>query len=281
MKRGERLGRLAQFLGWTGLALVSWVVVDLVWQGLGHLSWHFLSAPPREAASGGGIGPELLNSLAMVGMAEVISWPLAWAAAIWRVDYAVAGWQRQAFDTVTLAFQSLPGIVLALVLFSALVVAWGWPLSVATGAVALAVFNWPVAAVLCQEAMANVSEAWREGSLALGATRFQTLTRIVIPAALPELATGFGLSLARLSGETALLLFTAGVNVGPHWGWWQPGESLAVHLWYVRTEGLMPDREVVAAATGTVLLAWVAVAVLGGRWLSRRLARHVAARRSR
>lgn len=263
--------RLAAGLAGLGLMGLTAVLAELVAQGVPHLNWHFLTAAPSEFQPRGGIGPELVNTVVMVLAAEALSWPLAWAAAIWRVEYAPRPTLVRVYDLLLMAFQSLPGIALALVLFSVLVIDWGWPLSVATGTVALAVLNWPVAAVLCQEAMARVPEAWREGSWALGATRFQTLTRIVIPAALPDLAAGLGLSLARLSGETAVLIFTAGVNVGPQWGWFEPGETLAVHLWYVRTEGLMPDRGAVAAATGTVLLALVALGVLGGRWLARRL----------
>ncbi len=252
---------------WHRLALVGAVLVftlfiamigDLVWQSLGVLSWHFLWSPPSEMGHGG-IGPELLNTLVMVGIAALISLPLGLAGAIFRVEYRGAPGFLKVFDRVRFTFLSLPTIVIGLLVYQWVVVELGWPLSIRSGIVALVVMNWPFVVNIGIEALSGVPDTSREASMALGATSSQTLMRIVFPSALPALIAGLGVSTARLLGESAALIFTAGINVAVHWSWSMPGETLAVHLWYLRTESLAPHANAEAAATGVVLLGLVAL----------------------
>ena len=254
-------------VGWHRLALVGTLFVlalflgiigDLVWKSLGLWSWHFLWSPPSEMGRGG-IGPELLNTLIMVGVASVISLPIGLAAAVFRVEYGGSPGFLKIFDRVRFTWMSLPTIVIGLLVYQWVVVGLGWPLSIRSGIVALVVMNWPFVVNIGVDALAGVPDASREGSLALGATRSQTLHRIVFPSALPALVAGLGMSTARLLGESAALIFTAGLNVAVHWSWSMPGETLAVHLWYLRTESLAPLANAEAAATGVVLLVLVAL----------------------
>lgn len=240
------------------LILFIAIIGDLVWQSLGVLSWHFLWNPPSETAPGG-IGPELLNTLVMVGMASLISVPLGLAGAIFRVEYGGSPGFLKVFDRVRYTFLSLPTIVIGLLVYQWVVVGLGWPLSIRSGIVALVVMNWPFVVNIGIEALGGVPDADRETSMALGATRAQTLWRIVFPSALPALVAGLGVSTARLLGESAALIFTAGINVAVHWSWSTPGETLAVHLWYLRTESLAPHANAEAAGTGVVLLGLVAL----------------------
>lgn len=266
--RGTMLHRVAVLLTGLTLLVLLAMVADLVVSGLPVLSWRFVLNAPRELEVNGGVGPEILNTLTMVFLALAFTLPLALAAAILRVEYGESrGWRRE-FDRVTRTFLSVPSVVMGLVVYRLLVAGLGWPLSVITGTVALALFNWPFMVVVAQDALQGVPDAIREGSLALGATRFQTLVRAVMPAAMPTLVDGAGMALARLMGESAALVFTAGVNVSAHWGLLAPGETLAVHVWYIRTEGIMADAPQQAAATGVVLLALVFFAL----WSSQRVA---------
>lgn len=254
--RGYGWHRLALFGALLVFALFLVIVGDLIWQSLGLWSWHFLWSPPSEMG-GGGIGPELLNTLIMVGMASVISVPLGLAGAVFRVEYGGSHRFIKVLDRVRFTWMSLPTIVIGLLVYQWVVVGLGWPLSIRSGIVALVVMNWPFVVNIGVEALAGVPDASREGSLALGATRSQTLRRIVFPTALPALVAGLGVCTARLLGESAVLIFTAGLNVGVHWSWSMPGETLAVHLWYLRTESLAPRANSEAAATGVVLLVLV------------------------
>ncbi len=234
------------------------IIADLVWQSLGVLSWHFLWSPPSEMGRGG-IGPEVRNTLVMVGAASLISLPLGLAGAVFRVEYSGAPLFVKVFDRVRFTFLSLPTIVVGLLVYQWVIVGLGWPLSIRSGIVALVVMNWPFVVNVGIEALEGVPDTCREGSLALGATRSQTLRRIVFPTALPALVAGLGAATARLLGESAALIFTAGMNVAVHWSWGMPGETLAVHLWYLRTESLAPYANAEAAGTGVVLLAVVAL----------------------
>ncbi len=274
MKRGRRWYAVSAGITVVALAIVLWVLLLLAKDGLAGWHWSRLTRFPRELRSGGGIAPELVNTVSMVMLAECFSAPVGMAVAVWLTDYAPpaawVGWLKR----VLIGFQSIPAIVVGLIVYQTLVDGLGWPLSVGSGTIALAVLNLPAVAVLGATVLSEVPGRLREGSLALGATRIQTVWRLMLPAALPALIDQLGYSWARLAGETAALIFTAGINVGPRWGWFQPGETLAVHFWYVRTEGAMPDWRMVAAATGLVLVTITAGAVLGAKlWAARILAK--------
>ncbi len=274
MRRGRRWYAVSYGITLVALAALFWVVCLLAKDGLAGWHWSLLTRFPRELGSGGGIGPELVNTVSMVILAEGLSVPPGMAVAVWLTDYApMASWVRW-LTRVLIAFQSIPAIVIGLIVYQTFVDRLGWPLSVGTGTIALAVLNLPAVAVLGATVLGEVPGRLREGSLALGATRIQTVWHIVLPDALPALVDQLGYSWARLAGETAALIFTAGINVGPRWGWFQPGETLAVHFWYVRTEGVMPDWRSVAAATGLVLVLITGAAVAGGKlWAARILAK--------
>jgi phosphate transport system permease protein len=260
-----------------GLALPLSLVAELVARATPVLSWAFLVTPPRETAAGGGIGPELVNTVVMVGAALVASTPIGLAAAILRVEYLRAGRWAEMLETIAALLAALPSVVVGLAVFVFLVGALHWPFSRLTGAAALFVLNLPWVAQSAMAALGEVPDSLREASLALGATRFQTVMRVVLPWAWPALATGIGVGAARLLGESAALIFTAGVNAGGG-GPWAPGATLAVHLWYVRTEGLMPDADHIAAATGVVLLALVAVGLALGYGVAAILSRRAGIR---
>jgi phosphate transport system permease protein len=264
-------------LALVGLALPLGLVVELVVRAVPVLSWRFLLEPARELEPGGGIGPELVNTLVMVGGALATSVPLGLAAAILRVEYLRAGRWGEALETAATLLAALPSVVVGLGVFVFLVGGLHWPFSRLTGTVALFVLNVPWVAQTAMAALARVPDTLREASLALGATRFQTVVRVVLPWVWPALATGIGIGAARLLGESAALIFSAGVNAGGG-GVWAPGATLAVHLWYVRTEGLMPDADHVAAATGVVLLALVSLGLAFGYGLAAVLSRRAGMR---
>lgn len=248
------------------------IVGEVVVTGWPVLGWRFLVGTPRTLAAGGGVGPLLFNSVYMVGLALVISVPLGFLAALYRTEYGGGGWVEQAATVLT----SVPSVVIGLALFVALVAAAHWPFSRLTGALALAAINLPWAAAASAPVLRQVPDSRREASLALGGSVWTTVWRVVVPEALPRLVSVLAVGAARLLGEAAALIFTAGVNApaGFTWSPWAPGGTLAVHLWQVRTEGLTPDANAVAAATGVVLLVLMAavLAVGGGvaHWLGQR-----------
>ncbi|MCL4493635.1 MAG: ABC transporter permease subunit [Firmicutes bacterium] len=251
------------------LALLS-VVLPLAVQGLPRLNMDFLFKPPRELG-GGGIGPEILNTLIMVGLSQCISLPLAIIIAIYRVEYDHIRHLARLFDQGLQIVLSLPTMVIGLIVVDVAIVRWHWPISVESGILVLSLINWPFAVFLTVQVLQRIPDEWREASRALGASRWQTITRLILPVAWADIIELTGLTMARLMGETAALIYTAGLNVTSRFAFSAPGETVAVHLWYIRTEGLMPDADQVAAATGLVLLLLV-IAVL---WVSQKFAEWV------
>ncbi len=251
------------------LALLS-VVIPLAIEGLPRLSMEFLFKSPQELGRGG-IGPEIFNTLVMVGLSQGISLPLAIMVAIYRVEYAHAPHLAQWFDRALHVVLSLPTVVIGLIVVDYAVIRWHWPVSVETGILAFSLINWPYALSLAIEAFQHIPDEWREASRALGASRWQTITRLILPVIWPDIIELTGLATARLMGETAALIYTAGINVSGRFAFSAPGETVAVHLWYIRTEGLMPNADQEAAATGLVLLLLV-IAVL---WVSQKFAEWV------
>lgn len=265
MGQGRRLYALSAVLAVLGLAGFALVLGSLLKSGLPLLTWHFLTS-----SGPGGIGPEILNTAVLCAMALAITVPLGLLVAVYQGEYLRRRSRRvRELDHLRATLMSAPTIVLALVIYRVAVGWWHWPVSLMTGALALAVINWPFMVTVSRAALAAVPDSYREASLALGASRFETVVNVVIPAALGTLIEGIGMSLARLAGESAALIVTAGVNVSQHWSLWGPGETLAVHIWYIRTEGLVSGRDAEAAATGLTLMLGISVVL----WLSSRAAR--------
>ncbi|MCY0879006.1 MAG: ABC transporter permease subunit [Firmicutes bacterium] len=267
MRRGRLLHHLAFFVMLGAVLVMAGLLLDVVREGLPHLTWQFLTSAPKERGEGGGIGPEIVNTIVMVGGAMIVTAPLGLLVGMsqveWRPPHAVVS----VFDQVRATWLSIPSVVLGFLVYRVAIAWWHWPLSVVTGVLALCVMNWPMMVSVAVTALRNVPATYREASWALGATRSQTVRRVVLPAALGELINGWGWAMARLAGESAALIMTAGLNVSTHWSAWGPGETLAVYIWYVRTEGYGARGSGVAAATALTLMLLIALIL----WVSGRL----------
>ncbi len=274
--------RLATIVMWLAaaliLALLGWFIGLILWRGLPVISWHFLTARPSEVEAGGGVGPELFNSFYVVLLSLVLSVPVGVGAGIYLAEYAPRGTLT---DLVRLAVESLatvPSIVLGLFGMIIFVNFLGLSFSILGGAATLALLNLPVLVRVTEDSVRAVPGSFREGALALGATRYQTLLRVVLPAALPGLVVGVTLVAGRALGETAILIFTAGTSVSRHLFDLNPlaaGETLAVRLWSIQSESVVPDAARIARGISALLVLVVLVFNLGvgipGRWLERRL----------
>lgn len=269
MRRGRRVHAIALALGLLGGLVFLAIVASLIQEGLPVISWRFLTGWSTSES----IGPELLNTVVMVGMTLIVTIPLGLMTAIYQEEYRQNPAKKRVVTVsrVRSTLLSAPTIVVALVVYRIAVGWWHWPVSVLTGVLTLSVINWPFLATISLQALQGVPDSYREASLALGASRFQTTRGVVLPAALGFLVEGWGLAFARLAGESAALIVTAGVNVSRHWSLFGPGETLAVHIWYIRTEGVSFNRGAEAAATGVVLMALIAVVVWAFGRLSRLL----------
>lgn len=188
------------------LASILYLVVK---NGSELLDWSiFTQLPPAAGMTGGGFGNAVVGTLVMVGLGLALSAPPAILAAIYICEYAPNGRLSAVTRFTAKLLTGIPSIICGVFAFAAVVLATG-EFSAFAGSVALAVLMLPTILLTSEQALLGVQRAYREASYGLGATRFQTIARIVLPEAMPAIMTGVMLAVARAAGETAPLVFTA------------------------------------------------------------------------
>lgn len=236
--------------------LVTFLGYILV-KGLPVLSWAFITGMSSDINAGGGVGPQFFNSFYILVLSLLFSIPAAVGAGIYLAEYADNDKLTDMIRLSTEGLATVPSIVLGLFGMIIFVNIFGMGFSILGGSLTLMLLNLPVLVRVTEEAIRTVPAYYREASLALGATKWQTIWRVVLPNAMPGIITGITLTAGRALGETAILIFTAGTTVSrtvPDFNVMAAGETLAVHMWYVMAVGLVPDRVAVADGTGALLI---------------------------
>jgi phosphate transport system permease protein len=250
----------------------------------------FLTGKPEQFKEGGGIGPELFNSFYMLVLTLVISLPLSLGAAIFLTEYAPENTLTHAIKTIIEVLSSLPSIVVGLFGFLLFVIYFGWGFSILSGSLTLTIFNIPLLVRVIQQALESVPQTQRDAALALGLTRWETTVHILLPCAMPAIVTGVILSAGRVFGEAAALIYTAGqsaplldftcldlTNPSCPLNIWRPAETLAVHIWKINSEGVVPDLDAVSNGSAAVLMICVLIFNLTARVLGRKLGKKLVA----
>jgi phosphate transport system permease protein len=262
-----QLPRRAPALIVSGVALLSALLLR------NHLP-RFLILLPSETRAGGGVGPEIFNTVYFAVLSTLVTAPIGVGAALYLARFSqsrgFARSLRMALDTLA----SLPSIVYGLFGFLVFVVAMKAGYSLLAGAYVLAMLNLPLVVGIAEESIRAVPRDLEDASLALGATRVQTVLRVTLPYAWPGILSAVVLSIGRVFAESAPLIMTAGTTISRSSAYslnpFRGGETLAVHLWYVNSSGLAPDRADVSAGTAAVLVILVAatnmLAARAARW---------------
>lgn len=279
--RSKRFDQLATVLLWAvGILIIlilGWFLYRILGAGLQYLTPKFIFGKPSEIRAGGGVGPMLFNSFYILFLSMVVSLPIGLGAGVYLAIFAKQNRFTNLVRISVEALSSVPSIVFGL--FGALVfVTWlGFKFSILAGALSLALLNLPVLVRNTEEALRAVPESYWEASLALGSTRWQAIRKVLLPAALPTLITGITLVSGRALGESAILIYTAGVSVARQFPEFNPmamGETLAVHLWYVQASSLVPDAKQIAQGSAALLvlvvLAFNLLIAIPSRMLSKR-----------
>lgn len=207
--------------------------------GWSALSWEFLTEMPRNEMTEGGIYPALIGTLCLMLGSAVISIPTGVITAIYLTEYAKS---PRVVKIIRLGVNNLagvPSVVFGLFGLSLFVVLLDFGTSILAGSFTLGILNLPLIIRSTEEALQTVPKSYREASLALGATRWETIKRIVLPAALPGISTGVMLSLGRAAGETAPIMFTAAVFSTPDLpiSVYDEVMSLPYHIYVMATAG--------------------------------------------
>jgi phosphate transport system permease protein len=198
----------------TGAAVIVIVILfiilqDIVVHGLPALSWDFLTQSPRDVGRAGGIFPAIMGTLYLVTGAIAIALPIGVGAAIYLVEYTTEGRITRLIRTGVDLLNGTPSIVFGLFGFAFIVLFLNIGVSMIAGQITLALMVLPTVIRTTEESLKNIPQSLREGSLALGATSWQTISRVVLPPAVPGIVTGAILSIGRAAGETAPIMFTA------------------------------------------------------------------------
>ena len=251
------------------LAILGLIFVE----SLPALSWEFLTEPPRNMMSEGGIWPCLVGTFFLSAGALVIALPLGVASAVYLHEYGGSS----AWVTLTrLSIANLagvPSIVFGLFGLTFFVVFCGFDVSLLSGILTLSVLSLPVIINTTEAALSQVPQDWREASLALGASRRETIMKVVLPNALPGILTGAILALSRVAGETAAIMYTGSVYFTPKTGvsLFEPVMALPYHVYVMATSGTnIEATRPLQYGTALVLVALVLVMSLAAILLRER-----------
>jgi phosphate transport system permease protein len=211
----------------------------------------FMQLPPAPGLTGGGFGNAIQGTAVMVGIALLFSTPLGVLSAIYLNEYSPKSQLARAVRFVAKLLTGIPSIICGVFAFSVVVLSMGTASALA-GGVALAVLTLPTILLTTEQALLGVPKALREASYGLGATKLQTIFRIVLPEALPAIMTGIMLAVARAAGETAPVLFTAAFN--QYWlkSLMEPAGSMSVLIFNFST--LPYDYQIQMAWTASLVL---------------------------
>jgi phosphate transport system permease protein len=251
----------------TTVAILFAVIAYIVVNGIGSLSLDFVFGYPRGVAAEGGVWPTIVATLYVTGLAMVIVTPLGILAAVYLAEYAKQGRLVRTIRFAADSLASVPSIVMGLFGLALFSEALGFGFSVVSGAFALSFLMLPIVMRTTEEAIRSVPKYIRWGSYGLGATKWQTIRRVVLPAAAPRILTGIILATGRAVGETAVVIYTMGTMINTPMLPTDPGRSMTVHLYILATEGIN-----IGNAFGTALLLMIIILAfnLTARWLVRR-----------
>lgn len=262
--------RTSQKFAFGFFTLLSYLVVAILFVILGFIiikggsviSWDFLTKAPEEGMTKGGIFPAIVGTFYLIAGSSIISFPIGIMSGIYMNEYATNGKVVRFIRIMTNNLSGVPSVVFGLFGMSLFVNALGWGDSIIAGSFTLALMSLPLIIRTTEEALKSIDDSFRHGSLALGATKLQTIRRVVLPMAFPNIITGLILSVGRVSGETAPILFTVAAYFLP-----QLPESifdqcmaLPYHLYVISTSGTdIEASRGMAYGTALVLIAIVLV----------------------
>ncbi len=237
-----------------GLLVLAILLADILRDGLGRLSWDFLTGLPSRRAENAGIFPALAGTVWVIAVTTVLAVPIGIGAAIYLEEYGDRGWWARLIEINIANLAGVPSVIYGLLALGLFVRTLGFGRSVLAGAATLALLVLPVVILASREALRAVPPSLREASYALGATRWQTVWHQVLPVALPGMLTGTILALSRAIGETAPLLAIGALTYVPFApdGIWSPFTVLPMQVfnWMSRPQEAFLEN----AAAGIMVL---------------------------
>lgn len=246
-----------RILGIAVVGILFWILGFIIYNGIGVINWEFLTSAPTEGMTSGGIFPAIVGTMYLIIGSMIFAFPLGVMSAIYTNEYAGNSWIVKFIRIMTNNLGSIPSIVFGLFGMALFVNTLGFGDSIIAGSLTLGLLVLPLIIRTTEEALKAVPDSYRTGSLALGATKLQTICRVVLPAALPNITTGLILSIGRVSGETAPILFTVAAYFLPKLpeSMYDQVMALPYHLYVIATSGTdIEASRPIAYGTALVLI---------------------------
>lgn len=240
------------------VSILGFIVIN----GISVISWDFLTKSPTDGMTAGGIFPAIVGTFYLVIGSLIFAVPLGVMSAIYTTEYAGNGYIVRFIRLMTNNLASVPSIVFGLFGMALFVNNLGFGDSILAGSLTLGLLTLPLIIRTSEEALKAVPDAYRSGSLALGASKLQTIRKVVLPSALPNILTGVILSIGRVSGETAPILFTVAAYFLPNLpqSIFDQAMALPYHLYVLATSGTdLEASRPMAYGTALVLIVIVLV----------------------
>lgn len=267
-KRADRIATIIIYIiSFFVVILLGAFLAYILYQGIGMLKPSFLFGKPKVTSAGGGIGPQLFNSFYMLIVSLIITVPIGVGAGIYLSEYAKEGPILKIIRLSLETMSSLPSIVIGMFGLLVFVNMAGWGYSIIAGALSVSILNIPSMTRISENAITIASKRVKEASLGLGASKWQTIIKLTLPTAMGEILTGIILASGRIFGEAAAFLYTSGLSSGTlnfgnvsltgnssAFSLFRPAETLAVHIWKLNSEGIVPDAAAIANGTAAVLI---------------------------
>ena len=230
---------LFRVLSWLVVSFLVIILGFITYHGISVISWDFLTKMPEDGMTTGGIFPAIVGTLCLMFGSIIFSFPLGVMSGIYINEYARSNWLVRFIRLMTNNLAGVPSIVFGLFGMALFVNKLGFGDSILAGSLTLGLLALPVVIRTTEEALKAVDDSFRHGSYALGATKLHTIRKVVLPIAYPNIITGLILSIGRVSGETAPILFTVAAYFLPKLpsGIFDQVMALPYHLYVLATSG--------------------------------------------
>jgi phosphate transport system permease protein len=249
------------------LAILIFIIVFVLRQGLPVVNWSFLFTKPLDMGRAGGILPTLIGTVSLPLLAIVLALPLGVGTAVYLTEYTQESRVTRIIRFGTDCLAGIPSIIFGLFGFIFFVTMLGMGWSMLSGGLTLAIMILPTIIRTSEEAIRAVPYSFREVSFSLGATRWETVVKVVLPNALPGIVTGVMLSIGRCIGETAAVIFTAGSSLRMPTSAFDSVRTMSVHFYLLAREGISDEN---AYGTAAVLILAVLLVNATSYWLMHR-----------
>jgi phosphate transport system permease protein len=257
--------------GLVTLAVLVVIIGYILARGIGVINWNFLTQSPKSMGREGGIFPTIVGSVGITAIAILAGAPLGIGAALYMAEYAGENLMTKLVRFGADSLAGIPSIMFGMFGYLFFVYYMHMGFSLMAGGLTLALMALPIILRVSEEAIKVVPDSYRLGSLALGASKWQTIRKVVLPTAVPGIITGIMLGMGRAIGETAAVMLTAGTVAKIPWSIFAPVRTMTLHTYILAMENISMDNAFGTSAVLVILILAITIAssILTGRYMEK------------